>query len=41
MNEVEGKAETTLDIECSNCGEMMKVEMPLEQDFFCLRDQES
>lgn len=41
MNKSEGKAETELSTHCATCGELMKIEMPLGADFFCLGGRES
>lgn len=41
MNEAEGKAETSIEVECASCGEEMKVALPLDQNFFCLKGPES
>jgi hypothetical protein len=41
MSQSEGKAETSVDVPCGGCGQTLKVEMPLNQDFFCLGGRES
>lgn len=40
MNKSEGKAETSIEVDCSNCGSPVKATLPIDEGFFCLTEHE-